>query len=234
MSLVKLERVTKRFGRGLTEQVALHEVSLRIDAGELVAVWGARRSGRSTLLRVAAGIARPDSGVVRFEGHDLSGRDGDARREAIGYCLTMHRPSAGQVVLDQLVTDQLVRGVGIEVAERRARSALARAGAKHSAAAPLRTLDAAEEVRVAIARVLSHRPKLLVIDEPTLGVDLLVRDEILLLLRSLANEGIAVLMTTGDGPCLAGADRALSLDAGELHGDLAPRLAPVLALRRSA
>jgi ABC-type sugar transport system ATPase subunit len=234
MSLLELTDVSKRYGRGLTEQVVLRGVSFGIDAGELVAVWGSRRSGRSTLLRIAAGIAPPDAGVVRFEGHDLSRRGGDARRIAIGYCLTTQRPGGGQVVLDQLATDQLIRSVRIEAAEQRARGVLARAGAEHCVAARLRELDAAEAVRVAVARALLQHPKLLVIDEPTLGVDVLVRDEILLLLRSLADEGIAVLMTTGETTCLSGADRALSLDAGELHGDLSPRLAPVVVLRRSA
>jgi putative ABC transport system ATP-binding protein len=234
MGLLELERVTKRFGRGPTERVVLREVSLQIDTGELVAVWGSRRSGRSTLLRIAAGIARPDGGIVRFQGRDLAGRGCDAQRKAIGYCLTTRRPREGRVVLEQLVTDQLVQGVGIEAAEQRARSALARAGATHCATVPHRELDAAEAVRVAIARALSRQPRLLVLDEPTLGVTSLPRDEILLLLRSLADDGIAVLMTTGEGPCLSGADRALSLGDGELCGSLVPQLASVLPLRRSA
>jgi ABC-type lipoprotein export system ATPase subunit len=55
MTLLEFAHVSKRYGRGSNERVALHDVSLRIDPGELVAVWGRRRSGRSTLLRIAAG-----------------------------------------------------------------------------------------------------------------------------------------------------------------------------------
>ncbi len=239
MSLLELERVSKRFGRGATQRTVLNELTLQIEAGELVAVWGSRRSGRSTLLRIASGVARPDEGVVRLEGRDLAGRNADARRQAVGYCVTTHRPREAQLVLEQLVTDQLVRGgIGIELAEQRARIALARTGAERFAAAALKALDPAEAVRVAIARALSRQPKLLVIDEPTLGVDLEARDEILLLLRSLANEGIAVLMTAGETPSLSGADRALSLGQGQLHGKLAPeassRSAWVVPFRRSA
>jgi ABC-type sugar transport system ATPase subunit len=234
MALLELERVSKRFGRGLSERVVLREVSLQIDAGELIVVWGGRRSGRSTLLRIAAGLARPDDGFVRVEDHSLTGRDGDARREVIGYCLTARRPREGQLVVEQIVTDQLIRGVGIDAAEQCARVVLARAGVEHCALIPLKELDAAETVRVAIARALSRQPKLLVLDEPTLGVDVLVRDEIIQLLRSLANEGIAVLMATGETRCLSGADRALVLDAGELRGTPAPELAPIVPLRRSA
>jgi ABC-type sugar transport system ATPase subunit len=77
-------------------------------------------------------------------------------------------------------------------------------------------------------------PSLLVVDEPTKGVDLLQRDEILLLLRSLAEEGITVLASTGEGTGLSGAHRPLSLGDGALRGNLAPGLAPVVPLRRMA
>ena len=234
MSLLELESVTKYLGHGPDRRTVLREISLRVDAGEMVAVWGARRSGRSTLLRVAAGIAHPDRGIVRLRGHDLGARGSDANRAPVAFCLTRHVLRESQTVLDQLVTDQLLRGVVIVAAEERARRALARAGADRYAAARFNGLDPAEAVRVAVARALSQEPELLVIDEPTLGVDVLARDEILLLLRSLTNEGITVLMTTGDAPCLSVADRRLSLDAGELHGNPSPRVATVLPLRRSA
>jgi ABC-2 type transport system ATP-binding protein len=85
---------------------------------------------------------------------------------------------------------------------------------------------------VGIARSLVHQPELLVIDEPTLGVETSERDLILSLLRSLADEGVSVLMSVGETTCLAGADRALSLAGGELHGELQPtELAPVIELR---
>jgi ABC-type multidrug transport system ATPase subunit len=234
VALLELERVSKCFGRGASEQVVLREVSLQVEVGELVVIWGARRSGRSTLLRIAAGLARPASGSVCLEGHSLAGRGADSRREAIGYCLTTRRPREARVVKDQIVAEQLVRGVRLEDAELRARAGLKRTSAERCATVPLRELDAAETVRVSIARALSHEPRLLVLDEPTLGVEVLVRDEIICLLRSLAGEGIAILMSTGETRCLSGADRALVLDAGELRGTPAQYLAPVLPLRRSA
>jgi ABC-type sugar transport system ATPase subunit len=234
MSLLELDRVTKRYGRGPAARTALRDVSLQIDAGELVAVWGSRRSGRSTLTRIIAGVTKPDDGVVRLRGYDLADRDGEARRQAIGYCVTVRRPHGSQLVLEQLVTDQLVGGHSVDRAERQAREALIRTSVEFCAAMPLRELDPAEAVRVAIARALSREPSLLVIDEPTLGIDLLARDEILLLLRSLADDGVAVLMTVGDAPSLSAADRALALGEGELRGDVIPQLASVLPLRRSA
>jgi energy-coupling factor transporter ATP-binding protein EcfA2 len=73
--------------------------------------------------------------------------------------------------------------------------------------------------RVAIASVLVAAPALLIIDEPTSGVQLLERDPLLALLRSIANEGVAVLLSAGDAQSLGGVDRALSMDSGELRGE---------------
>jgi putative ABC transport system ATP-binding protein len=234
MSLLELEHVSKRYGRRPGERVALRDVSLQIEPGELVAVLGRRRSGRSTLLRVAAGVEVSDEGVVRFAGHKLASGGADAGDGGIGYCQRSFRPGEGRAVLDQIVVRLLARGASPSSAASRAHAALARAGAERCAGLGPDDLDSAEAVRVTIARALAGNPRLLVIDEPTKGVDLLERDSILLLLRSLANEGVAVLMSAGETPCLSGVDRGLTIGDGELHGRPSSELAPVLPLRRVA
>jgi ABC-type multidrug transport system ATPase subunit len=235
MALLELAGVGKRYGRGQLERVALRDVSLQLSAGELLAVWGRRNSGRSTLLRIAAGLEAPDRGVVSLRGGDLHARGGEHLREQIRYCRKTYRPTEGQLVIDRLITAQLTRGIPGPSARARAHEALERAGVSQCATLKPNELDTAETVLVGIARSLVHQPKLLVIDEPTLGVDVFDRDRILALLRSLAYEGISVLMSVGETTCLAGADRALSLAGGELHGELQPpQLAPVVQLHDAA
>jgi ABC-type cobalamin/Fe3+-siderophores transport system ATPase subunit len=231
MSLLELMAVFKRYRDGPREHVVLRNTSLEIDAGELIVVWGLRRSGRSTLLRVAAGVEAPDSGVVRFEGRDIAGRSDEVLGGGIGYCRRTLRSSEGQSVLDQILVGLLASGVHPSAARNRARDALERAGVEEHAARQLRELDSAELVRVALARTLALAPRLLIVDEPTSGVDLLERDGILLLLRSVADEGIAVLATASDSTQLAGADRALALSDGELRGPPGRELAPIVPLR---
>jgi ABC-type multidrug transport system ATPase subunit len=235
MSLLELVHVSKRYGRGSSERVTLHDVSLQIDSGEFVAVWGRRRSGRSTLLRIAAGLEPPDGGVVSFDGHDLAEPRSDAPRSGIRYCRKSFRPAGGQLVLDQVTTSQLTRGVSLSLARERAVEALVRVGAERCAALRPSELDSEEVARVAVARALVHGPKLLVIDEPTLGVEIAARDGVLALLRSLADDGIAVLASATETTGLAGADRALSLAKGSLRGELdALELAPVVPLRSAS
>ncbi len=234
MTLLALEHVGRRHGGGAGECTVLRDVSLEVDAGELVAVWGLRRSGRSTLLRVAAGIEPADTGVVRFAGRELSEDGCETLGSGIGYCRRGFVGAEGRDVLDELMAGQLARGVPASAARVRARSALEQAGVEHCAARELRELDSAEAVRVSLARALALEPSLLVIDEPIKGVDLLERDRVLALLRSLADKGIAVLMSAGESTELAGSHRALSLSGGELHGSLRPELATVVPLRRQA
>lgn len=235
MSVLALERVSKRVRSGAHERVLLCDASLRLHAGELVAVWSVRDGGRCTMLRIAAGIEPLDSGVVSFAGKPLRGHAGELLGRGIGYCRAQLHSQEARAVLDELLVGQLARGVPRRLAQRRALEALERTGATGCAASELSELDGAEAVRASIARALVLAPKLLVVEDPTRGVDLLARDEILALLRSLADDGgLAVLISVGEATALAGADRALSLSNGVLRGSAAPPLAPVLELRRRA
>jgi ABC-type glutathione transport system ATPase component len=234
MILLELEHVSRRSRRGVRD--ALDDVSLSIDHGELVTVWGERRSGRSTLLRVAAGIETPDAGVVRFAGRDLADRNDDELGAGISYCRTTFRASAGQHIVDLLAATQLARGMSRTTARSRAWKVLERVAAKECATRTAEELNSEEIVRIAIARALVCEPRLLAIDEPTIGVELIARDGILSLLRSIADEGVAILTSTGEGTGFLGADRVLALHKGKLRGEIAPELAPVTELehRRQA
>jgi ABC-type sugar transport system ATPase subunit len=238
-TLLSLEHIVKRHEIGRSSRLILDDVSFSLDPRELVAVWGMPRSGRSTLLRIAAGIEPPDAGRVRFKGREQGTTPGgqDALGRGIGYCSSRLRDREGRRVLEELTIGLLARGLPHTTATTRARAALERVGAPDHAEHGLHELDGAETVRVGLARALTLAPALLVIDEPITGVDLMDRDGVLELLRSLADDdGIAVLMTVGETTGLSGADRALKIGGGGLNGSLTPELAPVtdLRLRRQA
>jgi ABC-type lipoprotein export system ATPase subunit len=232
VSLLALEHVDKRYRSGQRERVALADVSLELQPGELVVALGPRRSGRTTLLRVAAGIELPDDGTVSFRGRELATYADGALGNGIGYVQKAVRAGEEQGVLEQVAAPLLARGLTVGAAHSRGRAAPARSAAGHCAAARIAELSTGETIRVAIARTLALSPELLVIDEPAAGVELSARDEILALLRTLAGDGLAVLASTGEPTELAGAHRALTLSDGELRGPSVPQLASVVALRR--
>jgi ABC-type lipoprotein export system ATPase subunit len=234
MSLLELSGVSKRYRDGDLERFALRDLDLCIDSGELTVVWGLRGSGRSTLLRIAAGIESPDTGVVRFDGRDLAKHREQLLGAGIGFCQKALATDGSQSVLDLVMVSLLARGVPPVDARSRAGQALERAGAVQLASLSLAALDAAETVRVALARVLALDPRLLLIDDPIGGVDLIARDGVLALLRQIADGGVAVLASTGESTALSGADRTLSLSEGQLRGPEPPALAPVLELRRAS
>jgi ABC-type ATPase involved in cell division len=230
MTLIAFNQVSKRFATGRRENIALRDVSLHVERSELVAVYGLRRSGRTTLLRVAAGIEKPDQGTVTFDGQDLGRcRDGILGQD-IAYANTQFMPSQGGTVLEQVTVGLLAHGIPLSEARVRAARALDRVDASIYADLDPRLLDPAELVRIGLARALVTVPRLLLIDDPINGVDLLQRDPILALIRSIARAGIAVLMTVSDVVTVA--DRLLSIDGGVLRGDVVPRGGHVVELSR--
>lgn len=229
MSLLQLQHVSKGFRRGTRHVEVLRDISLELHQSEVVAIWGPGRSGRSTLLRIAGGIEAPDEGCVQFKGRELL-VGGGAVPAGIAYCHTTIRNPEGQAVLEELIAAQLALGVRPQSARRRAWEAVERVGVRDCEARRPFELDRAEEVRVALARALLQEPSVLLIDEPTKGVVPLERERILELLRSLTQDGVAVLMTLDRGVGLFGADRPLSLAEGRLRGHVAPELASVVEL----
>jgi ABC-type multidrug transport system ATPase subunit len=234
MGLLELRGVGKSHVRRSRCVEVLREVSMELEAGEFVAVHGSRRSGLSTLMRVAAGVDPPDSGVVLFDGHDVWARGTSELGRGVGFCQLGVGVPAGRAVIDATRAGLLARGVPVPEAYARAHKALERVGIERYGEVAMGDLDGAEAMRVAIACAIVLGPRVLVIDEPTKGVDLLRRDEILLLLRSLANDGTGILISDGDGGALSDTDRSLTLMGGELRGKTSPELGSLVQLRDAA
>lgn len=228
--LLTLEHVGKQHRR-VRHRPALEDITLSVAPGELVSVWGVPRSGRTTLLRVAAGVEAPDSGTVRFAGCDLTRHTWVGRQDGIGFAQIDLLAAGGQTVADYVAMPSLAQGHAPAIAEAQALEQLERVEAESCASLQVRDLTAAERARVAIAQALAVEPRLLLIDDPTRNVDLLEREAILALLRAVANDGVAVLMTTGEAAGVAGVDRALTIGDGRLRSEVVAALAPVIPLR---
>lgn len=231
MALLSLEDVTKRYRHGRREFVALRSVSIEVDEHELAVVLGARKSGRSTLLRIAAGLERPDSGSARFAGEDLA-RATDVIGRGIAYCHLSFPGVEGEFVLDHVALPLLARRHGRRRARQAAEQALERASVLGCAGLEPRELNAGERLRVAIARGLAAGPRLLVADDVSSSAGPAQADAVLSLLSSLVHEdGVSVLFSSDDATAVAGAERVYTLDGGRIRGEAQAPHAEVLALR---
>lgn len=195
---------------------------MELAAGELFAIYGKRGSGKTTLLEIAAGLVAPDKGAVYFEGRDLaelSGRDLSLlHREKIGW-VERDGPHTTDVKVRVQVALPLYRSAHHREADRHALAMLERVGAAGYADALWSDLPDTARVFVAIAQALIRQPKLLIVDDPIYGLAVPEREQVVGLLRDLAeNARLGVLLAVPEMPAMLHAHQARILAAGKLIG----------------
>jgi branched-chain amino acid transport system ATP-binding protein len=208
-----------RAGYGGVE--VLKGVSLHVDAGEIVAIVGANGAGKSTLMAVLAGLLKPDSGTVSFEGREIGGRP--AQSVAARGCVLV--PEGRQTFPDMSVRENLVLG-GYLRARRGERAALQEDLGAMQGLFPILsrrmdqaagTLSGGEQQMLAIARALMARPRLLMLDEPSLGLAPLVVKSIFEVVDGLRRAGNTILLVEQNARlALSVADRGYVMETGRI------------------
>lgn len=218
--LLSLDSVRKLYVRGRHEIIALDHVSLEVAPGEFVAVFGSHASGKTTLLRVAAGIETADEGRVSFAGDDMTEWATSRRKHGlhprIGW-LRRSGPFLASMAIVDYVALPVARGSSPAEAQRRATRALKRMRADALAHATWEELSDAERTHVMLAQAVVREPALLLADDPTRGLGVGDRERMLTLLRAVADEdGMAVLMTVPEVPDMLRSHTVMTLSDGEL------------------
>lgn len=218
--LLSLEQVSKAYYRGPHQLQVLCDVSLDVYAGDFIAVYGQRSAGKTTLLKLAAGIEPPDSGTVRFAGQDLARlsrrRLANLHRDQIAWVRRAGPESLDLHMIDH-VGLSLFSALGEKRAQQKAKAALAKTGVGDCGFERWGNLSDAERMAVSLARGLVREPQLLLVDDPTAGLDVLERERIVALIREVADEGrLGVVMTVPDLPAMLRARDVRSLSAGRL------------------
>lgn len=220
MSVLSLTGVCLSFPRGRRHVIrVLADVSFELDAGETVAVLAQRAQGKTSLLRVAAGIERPDRGSVRFEGEDIWEFSERRRSRLLGGQIGWVGQAVPDLDVPMLanVALPLFAAYGKREAYTRARAALQRVGASECAEQSWGSLADWERALVAVAQGIAREPRLLLVDDLTLSLGLAEADEITRLLDTLAVErGFAVLMSVSDAAATKWSRRVVTLAGGEL------------------
>jgi branched-chain amino acid transport system ATP-binding protein len=212
-ALLDVRHLTVRYG-GIC---ALDGVDITVEAGEVVALLGANGAGKTTLLRAISRIVEPSEGSIYFEGADL-GRVGAPKAVALGIA---HSPEGRRVLARQTVRDNLLLGAWTrrdDDVQADVDAAFARfPRLKERADQPAGSLSGGEQQMLAIARALMSRPRLLLLDEPSLGLAPKLVREIFAIIAELHESGVTILLVEQNASlALQHADRGYVLDAGRM------------------
>ncbi|MDP1651886.1 MAG: ABC transporter ATP-binding protein [Rhodocyclaceae bacterium] len=223
MALIELSGIERVFKLGDSEVHALAALDLAIEAGEYVAVMGQSGSGKSTLLNLLGLLDRPDAGIYRLAGRDVTTLSADeqagVRRERIGFVfqsfhLVPRLDAAENIALPLLLA-------GIEPAERtqRVTKALKDFGLADRAEHRPDQLSGGQRQRVAIARATIMQPAVILADEPTGNLDRATGEEVVHLLEMLNATGVTLIMVTHDAALGARAARRVVMQDGRIVAD---------------
>ena len=238
-AVLELTGVAKTHRSGPYEQPLLTGVSLALSAGDVVAVWGSPRSGKTTLLRLAAGLEAPDEGAIRVGGTDLASLSSRAistlRLHDVGLART-DGPRTTELPVLHYVALPLMRSHGRGGALRRARSVLTWVGAGSCADLRWEQLADSERALVSLAHGLVREPRLLLVDDVTARLDALQQADVLSVLHRAASEQqVAVLVTCSALSAAVGARETFTLSQGRLKAVNEPAvLGQVVQLPRRA
>ena len=220
--MIDIKNLHKSFG----EHEVLKGIDLHINPQEVVVIIGPSGSGKSTLLRCMNLLEEPTSGSVVVDGIDLTGdSDINKAREEIGMVFQRFNLFPHRTVLQNITLAPIkVRNMAKAEAEQIARELLERVGLADKADAYPPQLSGGQQQRVAIARALAMRPKVMLFDEPTSALDPEMVNEVLDVMKSLANEGMTMAVVTHEmGFAREVGDRLLFVDGGNIIEQGAPK-----------
>ena len=219
--MIKLENVHKSFGKN----EVLKGIDLHIEKGQVVVIIGPSGSGKSTVLRTMNYLEEPTSGKVIVDGMDLSDKSklNEVRTE-VGMVFQNFNLFPHMTVMENLTLAQTkVRKTSSDEAKKIGQILLDRVGLKDKANAYPDSLSGGQKQRVAIARALAMKPKVMLFDEPTSALDPDMVREVLDVMKSLAEEGMTMVIVTHEmGFAKEVADRVLFVDGGLILEDDTP------------
>ena len=216
MSIISFSHVTKKYPGDV---VALADLTLSINEGELVFLTGPSGAGKSTLLKLIAGIERPTGGVLLVSGQDMRKLNRTTLpflRRKLGLILQQHRLLHDRNVLDNVMLPLIVTGASPQEAQQRAMVALERVGLDAKAHATPMSLSGGEQQRVSIARAIVHKPRIILADEPTANLDRASAKGVIDMLHTFNSAGVTCIISTHDERLLQGADRVFELARGKV------------------
>ncbi|GAA3775343.1 ABC transporter ATP-binding protein [Plantactinospora mayteni] len=218
--LLHAHGLVRTYHGGVRDFAALRDVSLKVAAGDWVAVTGPSGCGKSTLLHLLGGLDRPDRGEVWLAGQRMDTRSESERallrRRHVGFVFQFLNLVPTMTVAGNVELPLVLQGVGRRDARRRALEILDELGVAEVADAAPAELSGGQQQRVALARAVVHRPDVLLADEPTGALDSAAAETVLDLLRRRHEDGQSIVLVTHDHRVAAAADRVVTMLDGQI------------------
>jgi lipoprotein-releasing system ATP-binding protein len=220
--LLQAEQLEKRYADGPAVVQVLSGLDLAVEPGERVAIVGESGVGKSTLLHLLGALDEPTGGQLLFDGEDIFARSEGAlaifRSREIGFVFQFHHLLGDFTALENVMLPGLIGREPSAAARQRAADLLERVGLRDRLAHRPGQLSGGEQQRVAVARALARRPRLLLADEPTGNLDPATAEDVQQLLVDLNREhGSALVVATHNDRLAAAMGRTLRLAGGRLH-----------------
>jgi putative ABC transport system ATP-binding protein len=220
--MLECRTITKTYHSGRGKLQALRGVSLTLAPGAMAAIVGKSGSGKTTLLNCMGGLDRPDSGTVIVNGADLHALPPRALslflRRDMGFVFQFGNLLSYLTVFENIAFPLRLNGATRSEREHRTQELLERIGLAGAGLALPHELSGGEVQRVAVARALAHRPKLLLADEPTASLDSATGTSLIRLMFELGREsGCTMVLSTHDSEVMALADQCLHIRDGMLQ-----------------
>jgi putative ABC transport system ATP-binding protein len=232
---MQVDRVTRRFGSGDTEVIAVRDISLTVGQGDVILIMGPSGSGKTTLLSMLGGLLKPSDGRIRIGPDELTQLDErllpDVRLRRIGFIFQDFNLLSALSCLDNVALVGQLSGLSRQDARQRARELLEQLGLGHRLDFLPEKVSGGEKQRVAIARALVNKPDLILADEPTANLDSHHGRETMRLLRQVAKEeNRSVIIVSHDQRIKEIADRVLWLEDGQFKNVVEMAVDPVCGM----
>ena len=223
-NVIEIQNLTRKYGKGVAEVIAVNQLSLNIEYGEFTAIIGPSGSGKSTLLNLIGGLDNSDEGQIMLAGNNLASMSGrkmsDFRRDHIGFIFQAYNLIPVLSAAENIEYIMLLQGISNAERSKRVEEMLQLVGLEGLGNRRPSELSGGQQQRVAVARAMASKPEIILADEPTANLDSKTGASLLDMMKGLNEEkGVTFVFSTHDEMIMKRAKRLIHLRDGSIERD---------------